>query len=111
VETDVYRLYAGVLEEDLTLLYVGISIDARVRLVQHYRKPWWPLVTYAEVNRYLSREVAEIAEAAVIREEHPIFNIAIGSYDARCGDSSQLLHFEVGYTEFHIGWTDEQWAA
>jgi hypothetical protein len=111
-ETDVYRLYGGDLEEGLTLLYVGISVDARQRFINHRRRSFWELVTYATITRYATRSGAEIVEAHAIATERPVLNIRPGSSAARRGKAGVVdLDQFRGYMECPFGWTDRQWAA
>lgn len=110
--TDVYRLYAGDLEVQLDMLYVGISSDARQRFRQHRRREFWELVSYATITRYSTRLGAEIVEADAIAREFPVFNIYPGSRAARTGDAESVdwNQFE-GYVEFHVGMSNQWWAA
>jgi predicted GIY-YIG superfamily endonuclease len=69
--TAVYRLF----DASNALLYVGISKRIGTRWEQHARaQPWWPLVTHQTVTWHPSREDAETAEKAVIRDERPVHN-------------------------------------
>jgi hypothetical protein len=54
------------------LLYVGISIDAGVRLKRH---DWATAVARSEITVFPTRAEAAAAEAAAIRTEHPKFNV------------------------------------
>src|SRR5580692_4982675 len=70
--TALYRLYA----DDGALLYVGVADDLRDRLLTHEReKPWWPAVVRKTASWYDTRKDAELAEAAVIADEHPVHNV------------------------------------
>lgn len=67
----VYLLY----DENRALLYVGITWNPFVRWTSHSRsKPWWPLVTWAEVWVCQDDE-ARAVEAHCIKTRHPRFNI------------------------------------
>jgi len=102
--TDLYRLYTGELEVELTLLYVGISQDARSRWQQHRRRPFWEFVTYATVTTYSSRWAAEVVEAHAILTEEPLLNIDKGARWARAGDARLADDREfLGYFETTIG--------
>lgn len=74
LSTDLYRFYAA----DGTLLYVGISKSAIVRMIQHATdKQWWDDVARIDVERILGpRKNAERAERTAIALENPKHNIA-----------------------------------
>jgi len=110
--TDVYRLYAGDLEDGLDLVYVGISSDARGRFRQHRKRGFWEFVTYATVTTYATRDGAEAVEAHAIATESPWFNIHPGSWRARHANVADVeWHEFAGYAEYPIGLSDEEWAA
>jgi excinuclease UvrABC nuclease subunit len=69
--TDLYRAYDG----DGRLLYVGISLNAFSRLVEHKRDSGWveQMVTMT-VERFPTREIAEWEERKAIKEHRPIWN-------------------------------------
>ncbi|MFF9118287.1 GIY-YIG nuclease family protein [Streptomyces massasporeus] len=70
--TALYRLYdaAG------HLLYVGVARNPDVRWATHSQsKPWWSEVDTRKVEWIDSRAEAERAELAVIRAEHPLYNV------------------------------------
>src|SRR5262249_5219180 len=70
-ETDLYRAYDG----DGRLLYVGISLSAFNRLIDHKRESGWAseMVTMT-VERFPTREIALWEERRAIKEQHPIWN-------------------------------------
>lgn len=69
--TTVYRLY----DQAGRLLYVGTSVDPRVRWEQHARsKLWWSAVTRATVVWHPTRTDALAAERHAIRTEGPLHN-------------------------------------
>ncbi|WP_157879958.1 GIY-YIG nuclease family protein [Streptomyces natalensis] len=77
--TALYRLRAA----DHRLLYVGISTNPDMRWGQHsITKPWWSAVEYRELEWHESRALAESAERAAIRNEHPIWNVVHAVSDA-----------------------------
>lgn len=58
-----------------TLLYVGISSSALVRLSQHSRTAeWFELVARISVENFPSKEKALQAEKLAIQTEYPIYN-------------------------------------
>ncbi len=68
-----YRFF-GAAEE---LLYVGIARDLGARFSAHrLRSEWWALVASGSTVVYPSRADAELAEAAAIHAEHPLYNAA-----------------------------------
>ena len=85
--TTLYRFFG----EDGTLLYVGISDRAIVRMAEHeIGKPWWPEVRSATFENYALRDHAEQAETRAIRSEHPVYNVrdnlepgVVTDYEAR----------------------------
>lgn len=59
------------------LLYVGIARDLGARFSVHRtRSEWWALVASGSTVTYPSRADAELAEAAAIHAEQPLYNIA-----------------------------------
>jgi hypothetical protein len=71
--TDLYRYFAP----DGQLLYVGVSLSALARAMQHARTAhWWDAWSSMKRERYASRADALAAEASAIVHEHPAFNIA-----------------------------------
>jgi len=72
VRTALYRLRTSTGE----LLYVGISGTPFRRWVEHSAdKDWWPDVAECSLEWLDSRPAALLAEASVIRAEHPIHNV------------------------------------
>jgi hypothetical protein len=69
--TDLYRAY----DADNKLLYVGISLSAFDRLIEHKRHSGWAskMVTMT-VERFPTREIAAWEEIRAIQEEHPLWN-------------------------------------
>lgn len=71
--TALYRLF----DAQGRLLYVGIAFNPRDRWRGHCStKSWWQQVDRREVEWHDSRSEAQIAEAAAITEERPLYNIA-----------------------------------
>lgn len=57
------------------LLYVGVSIDPDARLAQHAKNAlWWCFQARSTVEQYATRDLAEMAEAEAIANEHPRWN-------------------------------------
>ena len=70
--TNLYRHFAG----DGRLLYVGISLNAIIRLAAHRtRSSWFDEIVRVEVERHPTRQAALAAELAAIRNEKPLHNI------------------------------------
>lgn len=71
VPTALYRYYDA---EDLPL-YIGISGRLRERERSHIKSSsWMDFVARSTVERFPSREEADLAERAAIKEELPLFN-------------------------------------
>lgn len=70
---DLYRYYGP--GDDL--LYVGISLNAIQRAIDHRRRgaSWWTLWERCTVERFDTREQAAQAERDAIRSERPRYNI------------------------------------
>lgn len=67
-----YRFFAA----DGALLYVGITIDPRIRWRSHSKtKPNWRLVSTVTLEHFDSRREAETAEILAIQREQPAWNI------------------------------------
>ncbi len=63
------------------LLYIGRSVNSRLRLVDHaVSKDWWRDIKVIEFERFLTVEELIEAEAEAIRTEGPIHNIAGNSF-------------------------------
>lgn len=61
------------------LLYVGISTCTFVRFTQHRtRAQWFDDVVTVTIERYPTNAEAREAERMAIKNERPLFNIAIG---------------------------------
>lgn len=59
------------------MLYAGIADNFERRWAQHVRKSWWLRETelwYVRVHGYRSRDDARQVEAALINDEHPVYN-------------------------------------
>ena len=76
METALYRHF----DADGQLLYVGISVNALIRLSQHRHAPWFRTIARVEIEWHPTREAAEAAELAAIRMEGPVWNKA-GAFD------------------------------
>lgn len=71
---DLYRFF----DSEGNLLYVGISLHAALRVMEHrIEKPWWPEVATITVEHLTgSRTTAARAERRAIKREHPRYNEA-----------------------------------
>lgn len=59
------------------LLYVGQSLNAIARLIQHYGSASWAAeIAFIEIELFGSSEALRDAEAKAISEEKPLHNIA-----------------------------------
>lgn len=71
--TALYRIWG---RDHKVLLYVGISCSWSRRMSQHIAdKPWFPRDGVVEFEEYPDRISASNAEAAAIRDEHPLHNV------------------------------------
>lgn len=62
-------------DENMKLLYVGISRSAMYRLDRHKRQsPWFHKITTVTIKLYPSRQEAIDAERKAIQEEVPLYN-------------------------------------
>ena len=72
VKTALYRHY----DKNGTLLYIGVSLHAVQRLIDHRDKShWFEDITRIDVQWYLSRSEAYAAEKHAIKTEKPKHNI------------------------------------
>lgn len=70
--TQLYRHF----DVDGVLLYVGISLNALLRLAQHQAASAWFLeITRVEIELFADRSAALEAEKRAIRDERPKYNI------------------------------------
>ena len=69
-------------DENDRLLYVGISVDALSRTIQHKRSAWWGEVATITIQRFATRDEALRAEAEAIRCERPKHNKALADREA-----------------------------
>lgn len=70
-KTTLYRFY----DDKNELLYVGISLNPKVRFHSHGRKDWWDGVRHGRLEHFGTRQEAEAAEQRAIKNEHPQLNI------------------------------------
>ncbi len=56
------------------LLYVGRSIAALCRLLQHGKAPWADEISFVDIDKFGSGEELATAEALAIATENPIYN-------------------------------------
>lgn len=79
---DLYRFY----DKAGQLLYVGISLHAAVRAMDHRRdKTWWPLVSRIDVKHYRSKGWTKmlVLEQRAIETERPLFNVMMSGVRRR----------------------------
>lgn len=83
------------------LLYVGITCNPPSRFTQHRQtKDWWELVETIRLTSFTTRREVLSAEAMLIRDEEPAFNVshpgADGDYRiGRCGFCHLLMVYEA----------------
>ena len=82
---DLYRHY----DKEWNLLYVGISLNAIKRMIDHrsQSKEWFDEIAFTQRKTYPNRAEAEKAEAIAIRNENPKHNI-----DRPLGTAPQELY-------------------
>jgi hypothetical protein len=99
--TSVYLAYSAADQ----LLYVGISLRPRIRLMEHTQQSeWWPQVQRIEVEHYNARPLARARELHLIQTASPLFNREGRSMpEFELNDISELRHerdrFEALLTE------------
>jgi predicted GIY-YIG superfamily endonuclease len=57
------------------LLYVGVSLNALVRLQQHKTSHWCDDITRVDIQKFASRQEVLEAERVAITSENPVHNI------------------------------------
>jgi len=90
--TNLYRHYntTGI------LLYVGISISAIKRLSEHaVQSRWFNQIAVIKIEKFETREEAQLAEKQAIEQESPLFNIKMvpRKVDVPFVKSNRLLTF------------------
>jgi hypothetical protein len=76
------------------LLYVGVSLSAVQRLIQHRQAPWAGEIADVKVEYFDSREAALRAEANAIKAEGPVHNLAQTTRAKRPrGKVAPVFHF------------------
>ena len=71
-----YQLYRH-FDKSGNLLYVGQSLNAMARFVQHNRTAVWAKdIAFVEIERFATAEDLREAEALAIASENPIYNIS-----------------------------------
>ena len=84
VKTALYRHY----DKYGALLYIGVSLHAVQRLIDHRDKShWYEDITRIEVQWYLSRSEAYAAEKHAIKTEKPKHNIVYNGNASPCPSS------------------------
>ena len=61
-------------DKDGRLLYVGRSIDALVRLIQHRASPWFEDIVTIKIERFTNYADLVITERSAILNERPLHN-------------------------------------
>lgn len=97
-----YRHFAG----DGQLLYVGVSLNAIRRLVEHREASgWFGGVRRVEIEVFASREEVLRAERAAIKRERPQYNVQHRESDPPPKKKRQVLQAEV-YEGLRARWGD-----
>ena len=99
MKTTLYRFW----NQD-ELLYVGISLNVFARLSQHRRdKDWWDEITNITVSHFDTREQALDAEAKAIKEENPMYNIAMNNgVHVQLDRDSEVARLEAECVNMHL---------
>ena len=93
--TDLYRHFG----EDGTLLYVGVSLSAMQRLMQHRSHAhWFEQIKRIEVERFATRQQAFAAERAAVINEKPAFNIQFQRAEARASSGRVRVGLKLKLT-------------
>ncbi len=72
--TNLYRHY----DSEGTLLYIGVSLNAIVRLSQHKTASgWFEQISRVEIEKFPSRAAALNAETEAIKREDPLHNVRL----------------------------------
>ena len=98
------------------LLYVGIAVDPCNRLMNHMsRSRWRGLIATVTIERFATRRDALAAEAAAIKIEKPLHNVAHIVDGQNLGRDrlriERLLAFDLAELDGHSHPTAEDWAA
>jgi hypothetical protein len=92
--TQLYRHYGA----DGELQYIGISLSAPQRLVQHRgRAHWFDQIVRVEMQSFATRHEAAAAEKAAIEREAPKYNIQFSKEQAK--DRALARAYQKGYRE------------
>lgn len=76
-----YRFY----DDTDRLLYVGVTMNPPRRFRTHEgTKGWWAEVSHIALESYLERADVLSAEAAAIRNERPVYNVALNGETVLC---------------------------
>lgn len=106
-KTELYRHYNG----EGSLLYVGVSLSAINRFIQHKQiSDWSSQVAKIEIEVFETREDALEAETLAINNENPAYNIQkkkkecktfldVRSEDAKIQLVSRVVNYDVLYTD------------
>lgn len=93
MRTSLYRHFSS----DGTLLYVGISLNALVRLLQHRSNSVWGReIVRVEIEHYPSRMAAKLEEDRAIAHENPLHNGKPGRKPYRRAQPINLSASDVG---------------
>ena len=105
-KTTLYRHYNA----NNDLLYVGVSLNALLRLTQHERSgaSWFWDIARIEVQHFDNRGAALHAEAEAIQREAPIYNVKSSMPDPRFDADDAESNPYLGLKETKIRLTDEQ---
>jgi DNA-binding transcriptional regulator YiaG len=96
---DLYRAF----DADGTLLYVGISWAALVRIPQHSKKEWFSNVARIEITKFGSREDALSAEKQAVIDERPQHNIIWACSDVVASMDLAMTPAEIKATRLSFG--------
>lgn len=66
----VYRMF----DDEMCLLYIGVSCNLRLRMPDHVRKDWYGDINYISLERYTTREAAMEIKRRAIEKEIPLYN-------------------------------------
>ena len=74
------------------LLYVGVSVNALIRLNQHkHTSSWFADIASVTIENHLSREAVLIAEKKAVVEEKPLYNIRMKNQATDEGGSDEIV--------------------
>lgn len=99
MNTQLYRHF----DEAHQLLYVGISLSTFARLSQHrFHSSWFAKIKSVEIEHFETRAEAMAAEREAIKNESPMFNIAMKKTMAQIEEERRQLGRQASVKDARI---------